>query len=78
MKRWELRGDWRKPHVMYPSQSFGGVIKSRRMRWVGHVACVGSQTHIHTHTHTQNTLVHNQKERNSLKKLGVDWWIILK
>ena len=58
-----MRGDWRKLHVMYPSQSISGVIKSRRMRWVWHVALVGAKE-------THNILVHNQKERNSLIKAG--------
>ena len=42
-KRDEVTGEWRKLHneelnVLYPSPSIVRVIKSRRMRWVGHVA----------------------------------------
>jgi hypothetical protein len=42
-KRDEVRGDWRKlhneeVHNLYSSPSIIRVIKSRRMRWAGHVA----------------------------------------
>jgi len=42
-KRDEERGEWRKLHIeefndLYCSSSFVRVIKSRRMRWAGHVA----------------------------------------
>ena len=33
----QVAGEWRK---LYNAESFS-VIKSRRMRWAGHVACVG-------------------------------------
>jgi len=41
-KRDEVRGEWRNPrneelNDLYCSPSIGRVIKSRRMRWVGHV-----------------------------------------
>jgi hypothetical protein len=41
-----LTGEWRKLHnkelnVLYSSPSIVRVIKSRRMRWAGHVACMG-------------------------------------
>jgi hypothetical protein len=45
-KRDELTGDWRKLHNkelhdLYSSPSIIRIMKSRRMRWVGHVARMG-------------------------------------
>jgi hypothetical protein len=45
-KRDEVTGEWRKLHNkelrdLYSSPSIVGVVKSRRMRWVGHVARMG-------------------------------------
>jgi len=42
----EIRGEWRKLHNeelndSYSSHSIVRVIKSRRMRWAGHVARIG-------------------------------------
>jgi hypothetical protein len=42
----EVTGGWRKLHNeelhgLYSSPSIIRVIKARRMRWVGHVACIG-------------------------------------
>jgi hypothetical protein len=47
-KRDEVRGGWRKLHTeelhnLYSSPSITRVIKSRRMRWAGHVARMGKQ-----------------------------------
>jgi hypothetical protein len=44
-KRKEVAGGWRglhneKPHNLYASPNVIMVIKSRRMRWEGHVACM--------------------------------------
>jgi hypothetical protein len=44
--RMEADGSWRKfhndeLHNLYSSPNIVRVIKSRRMRWAGHVACVG-------------------------------------
>jgi hypothetical protein len=46
MLRDEVTGEWRKLHNEelnnpYSSLNIGWVIKSRRMRWVGHVALIG-------------------------------------
>jgi len=45
-KRDDVKGEWRKPHNeelndLYSSPSIVRVIKSRRMRWAGHVAGPG-------------------------------------
>jgi hypothetical protein len=45
-KRDEVTGEWRKLHneeltVLYSSPNIVRVIKSRRMRWEGHVARMG-------------------------------------
>jgi hypothetical protein len=45
-KRDEVTGEWRKLHNeelrdLYSSQSIIRIIKSRRMRWAGHVARMG-------------------------------------
>ena len=44
----EVTGDWRRLHneeinVLYSSSSIVRVIKSRRMRWAGHVARMGEE-----------------------------------
>ena len=46
LKRDEVTGGWRKLHYeelnnLYSSPNIVGVIKSRRMRWAGHVAHMG-------------------------------------
>jgi hypothetical protein len=48
LRRDEVTGEWRKLHNeelndMYCSPSFVPVIKSRRMRWAGHVAGMGGE-----------------------------------
>jgi hypothetical protein len=45
-KRYEVMGEWRKMHNgelrnLYSSPDIIRQIKSRRLRWVGHVACMG-------------------------------------
>jgi hypothetical protein len=47
-KRDEVTGEWRKLHNnelhnLYPSPSIITIIKSRRMRWAGHVARIGEK-----------------------------------
>ena len=40
----EVTGEWRKLHNdLYCSPNTDGVIKSRRMRWAGHVARMGER-----------------------------------
>jgi hypothetical protein len=44
----EVRGEWRKLHseefnILYSFPNISRQIKSRRMRWVGHVSCMGEK-----------------------------------
>jgi hypothetical protein len=48
-KRDEVTGEWRRLHnkefyALYSSPNIIRVIKSRRLRWVGHVARMGERT----------------------------------
>jgi hypothetical protein len=61
-KRDEVMGGWGKLHneelhSMYCSSSIIRMIKSRRMRWAGHVARMGKRN-------TYRILVEGQKERD--------------
>ena len=47
-RRDEVTGEWRRLHNeelsdLYSSPNIVWVIKSRRMRWAGHVACIGEE-----------------------------------
>jgi hypothetical protein len=47
-KRDEATGEWRRLHNeerndLYSSPNIIRVIKSRRLRWAGHVACMGEK-----------------------------------
>jgi len=51
-KRDEITGEWRKLHNEEPSDLYSipnivWVVKSRRMRWMGHVACMGEGRGVH-------------------------------
>jgi hypothetical protein len=51
-KRDEVTGEWRKLHSaelndLYSLLNIVLVVKSRRMRWVGHVACRGEERGVH-------------------------------
>jgi hypothetical protein len=52
LKRDEVTGEWRRLHNeelddLYSSPNIIWVIKSRRMRWAGNVACMGEKE-VHT------------------------------
>jgi hypothetical protein len=62
-KRDELTGGWRKLrneelHNLYSSPSIIRVIKSRRMRWAGHVARIAKKGNAY------RILCKNQKEKD--------------
>jgi hypothetical protein len=51
-KRDEVTGEWRKLHneelhILYSSPNIVSQIKSRRLRWVGHVARVGEERNVY-------------------------------
>ena len=51
-KRDEVTGEWRKLHNeelsdLYSLLNIVRVVKSRRMRWAGHVACMGEGRGVH-------------------------------
>jgi hypothetical protein len=51
-KRDEVTGEWRKLHneelnVLYSLPNIMRVVKSRRMRWAGHVARMGEERVVH-------------------------------
>ena len=51
-KRDEVTGEWRKLHNeelsdLYSLPNIVWVVKSRRMRWAGHVACMGEGRGVH-------------------------------
>jgi hypothetical protein len=76
-KRDELTRDWRKPHNeelfnLYFSPNIFRVIKSRRMRWVGHVARMGERRGVYM------VLVGKPEERDHLVDPRVDGRIILR
>jgi len=72
----EVTGDWRRLHNeelndMYTSPNIVRVIKSRRMRWDGHVAHMGEERWVY------RVLVGKPEGKSQWGDLGVDRWIIL-
>ena len=75
-RRDEVTGVWKRLHNeelngLYSSPNIVRVIKSRRMRWAGHVARMGEERGVYT------VLVGKPEGRNQWGDLGVDGWIIL-
>ena len=75
-RRDELTGEWRRLHNeelndLYSSPNIVWVIKSRRMRWTGHVARMGEERGVY------RVLVGKPEGKRTLGRPRVDGWIIL-
>ena len=75
-KRDEVTREWRKLHKeelndLYSSSNIVRVVKSRNMRWSGHVAGLRESGGVY------RVLVGNLRERANLEEPGVDGRIIL-
>jgi hypothetical protein len=73
----EVTGEWRRLHnkelyAVYSSPNIIRVIKSRRLRWVGHVACMGEMRNAY------RVLVEKPEGRRPLGRRSLDVRIILK
>ena len=71
----EVMGEWRRLHNeelndLYSSPNNVRVVKSRRKRWAGHVACMGEERVC------IGSRWGNRRERDHWGGLGVDGWII--
>ena len=71
-KRNEVTGEWRKSHNeklnnLYSSPNFVRVIKSRIMRWAGHVARMGEGRGVY------RVLVRKPEERRPLGRSRLRW-----
>ena len=68
----EVTGEWERLHNeetydLYPSPNVIRVIKSRRMRWAGHVACMGDRRSAY------RVLVESRDENRSLGRPKRRW-----
>jgi len=73
----EVTGEWRRLHSeelhdLYSSPNIIWVIKSRRMRWVGHIACMGERRGVY------RVLVGKPEANRPLGKLRHRWEDIIK
>jgi hypothetical protein len=71
-KRDKVTGEWRKLHneelhVLYRSPNIIMQIKSRRMVWAAHVACMGEDRKC------TGFWWESPKERDHLEDQGIDW-----
>jgi hypothetical protein len=74
-RREEVTEEWRRLHNeelndFYSSPNIVQVIKSRRMRWAGHVAHMGEERGVY------RVCWGNRREGDHWGDLGVDGWII--
>jgi len=72
----EVTGEWRRLHNeelndLYSSPNILRVIKSRRMRWAGHVARMGEERGC------TGSWWGSRRERDHWRGLDIDGWIIL-
>jgi len=75
-RRDEVTGEWRRLHNeqlndLYSSPNIARVIKSRRMRWTGHVARMGEERGVY------RVFLGKPEGKSHWGDLGVDGWIIL-
>jgi len=73
----EVTGEWTRLHIkelndLYSSPNIIRVMKSRKMRWAGYVACIGDGKG------ACKILVGRRKRRSHLEDLGEDGRIIVK
>jgi hypothetical protein len=71
-RRDEVMWEWRRLHNeelndLYSSPTIVQVIKSRRMRWVGHVACMGEERGVY------RVLVGKPEGKRPLGRPGYRW-----
>jgi len=71
----EVKGEWRRLHNeelndLYSSPNIVWVIKSRIMRWAGHVARMGEEMVVY------RSWWENRRERDHWGDIGVDGWIL--
>jgi hypothetical protein len=70
-KRDEVTGEWRmlhngELHILYSSPDIIRQIKSRRMSWAGHVACMGEGRNVY------RVLMGKPEGKDHLKDQGID------
>jgi hypothetical protein len=68
----EVKGEWRKLHNeelndLYSLPNIVRVVKSRRIRWAGHVACMGEERGVH------KVLVEKPEEKRPLGRSRRRW-----
>jgi hypothetical protein len=76
-RRDEVTGEWRKLHNeelndLYSLPNVVRVVKSRRMRWAGHVSRIGEERWVH------RVLVRKPEGKNHWGEPGENWRIILR
>jgi hypothetical protein len=69
-----VSGEWTKLyneefHNLYSSSNIIRQIKSRRMRWAGHVACMGEERKVH------RVLVGKPEGKRPLRRLRHRWYL---
>jgi hypothetical protein len=75
LKRDEVTGEWRKTHNeelhdLYSSPSIIIIMKSRKMKWMGHVTRMGEKRNVYT------LLVGNPEGKRPLRRPRLRGWII--